>query len=480
MASLFASINASSQSLTAYQRALQITQNNVDNASTPGYSAQTVDFTSLSFDSQSGLAGGVAVSSSSTRDTHLDSAVRSQLNNLGTAQQQVSNLGGVEGLFDVSGASGIPAALTSLFNKFSDLSVAPASSSSRQAVVSAATDVATAFNQISSSFTQAGADAGRQIQAQVAQINALSAEIQGYNVSQQQSGTSDAGRDAKLENALEKLSSLANISTRPGANGGTDVLLGGQIPLVLGAQQYSLSAALAPLPTTAPPNPNGTPPEQILDSNGNDITSRVSGGSLAGLLQFRNTTLPSLQGDRNQVGSLNTLAKSFADRINSLLTSGVISEGPPVQPGVPIFTYSATDPTKTAASLSVVSGFTPDQIATISSGPPSVSNGIALAVAAVGKGATAADQVNGFSFTQFFGEIAGGIGKQLATQKSAADLGQQAVTQAQSLRSQFSGVSLDAEAVKLTEFQKAYSAAAKLINVLDQIAQSALGILTSV
>ena len=479
MSSLFTSLNASSLSLASYERALQITQNNVDNASTPGYAAQTVDFTALSFDPRSGLSGGVSVSNSSTRDTNLDSAVRGQLNNLGTAQQQVISLGGIERLFDISGTTGVPAAFTSLFSSFSGLSVDPSSSTSRQAVISAATNIAAAFGQISSGLDQSSADAGRQIRSQVGQINSLAAQIRSLNVEQQQSGTSDAGRDAQLETALESLSSVANISTRPSANGGTDVLLDGQIPLVLGVQQFSLSADPAPAPLTPPLNPNGTPPEQILDSNGNDVTSHVSGGTLSGLLQFRNTTLASLRGDRNQNGDLNTLAKNFADRVNSLLTSGVVSEGPPVQTGTPIFTYNANDLTKTASSLSVVSGFTPDQIATISPGPPSVSNGTALALANVGSGTNSSDQVNGFSFTQFFGEIAGGVGKQLVTQKNAADLSQQASTQAQSLRSQLSGVSLDAEAVKLTEFQKAYSASAKLITVLDQIAQSTLDILVN-
>ena len=479
MSSLFSSLNASSQSLASFERAIQITQNNVDNASTPGYAAQTVDFTALSFNAQSGLAGGVSSSSSTTRDGFLDSSVQGQLTNLGAAQQQVLNLGSIEGLFDVSGATGVPAALTSLFTSFSDLSVAPSNGSSRQAALSAANDVASAFNKLSTAVAQSSAAADRQVQSQLGQINSLSAEIQGYNVEQRQTGNNDAGREAKLETALEKLSSLVNVSTRPGANGGTDVLLDGQIPLVLGTQQFSLTAAPAGAPSVIPANPNGTPPLQILDGNGNNITSKVSGGSIAGLLQFRNTTLAGLRGDRDQNGALNTLARTFADRVNSVLTSGVISQGPPVQSGVPIFTYNSIDATQAASSLSVVAGFTPDQIATGAPGPPLVSNGTALTIANIASGSASQDQINGFSFTQFFGDVAGGVGRQLASQKTSADLSQQAATQAQSLRSQLSGVSLDAEAVKLTEFQKAYSASAKLISVIDQITQSTLDILVN-
>lgn len=476
MANLFASLNASSQSLAAFEKAIQVSQNNINNASTPGYAAQVADFTALSFDPNSGLAGGVSTSSSSTATSYLDSSVRDRLTNQGASQQQVSSLTGVESLFDVSGTSGIPAALSSLFSGFSALGVDPSSVPARQTVLTAAQGVATAFNDISKSLSNSSADADRQIQDQLNQINGLAAQIAQLNSKQQNTSSGDAGLATQLTNALEKLSSLANVSTRPSVNGGTDVLLDGQIPLVLGSQSFALHSA--PQATSGTPSfPAGKAPTAILDQNGLDITSHLSGGSVAGLLQVRNNTLASIQGDTNQAGSLNLLAKSFADRVNSLLTAGVITEGPPVQSGVPLFTYDSSDATRTASSLAVATGFTPDKIAAIQPGAPSVSNGVALALANLAHGTIAADQIAGVSYTEYFGQLAGAVGSALAAKKTSADLDQQAVTQAQSLRSEISGVSLDAEAVRLTEFQKTYSASAKLIAILDQITQTTLDIL---
>jgi len=474
MASLFASLNASSQSLAAFERAINISQNNVANFSTPGYAAQVADFTALSFDAQSGLAGGVSSSSTTTRSDYLDASVRTQLTNLGNAQQQTQSLGGIVSLFDVSGATGVPAAFTKLFSSFSDLSVSPSSAISRQSVLSAAADVASAFKQVSAALSKASSDADGQITSQLNQVSALASKIRDYNTQRSQSGTSDAGRDANLSATLESLSSLVNISTRTNPNGGTDVLIDGQIPLVLGSQQFSFSTAPEPAPSNPPLNPNGTPRIGVIDSEGRDVTSHFSGGTLAGVLQFRNTTLGGLLGDRNQNGDVNTLAKSFADRVNTLLTSGVISEGPPVQAGVPLFTYDTTDSTKTAGSLAITAGFNASQIATINPGPPAVSNGTALSLANLVHGSSPQDQVNGSRYSGFFGNIAGAAGSLLASQKNSADLSQQASTQAQSLRGQLSGVNLNNEAVRLTEYQKAYSASAKLIAVLDQIVQSTL------
>ena len=477
MSGLFAALNVSSQSLAAYQKAINISQNNVNNAYTAGYAAQIVDFSALSFDAQSGLAGGVISSGVSTRASYLDESVRNQLASLGSSQQKTESLTGLQSSFDVTGTTGVPGGLTALFSSFSALSVAPGSGVSRDAVLAAAQNVAAAFQQTSGALATATAGSNRQVQAQVNQINALSAQIAGYNSARAQSGTNDAGRDANLSAALEKLSSLVNISTRIGANGGTDVLVDGQIPLVLESESFNLTSQTAPAPATPPLNPSGTAALQIVDREGRDLSSHFSGGTVAGLLQFRNVTLAGLRGDTSQNGSLNNLAKGFADRVNNLLTSGLVSQGPPPQPGVPLFTYSSTDSTATASSLSVIAGFTSSQLATIDPGPPTVSNGIALQLANAARGTTAADQVSGLSYSQYFGEIASGVGRELAAQTTAADRDQQAVLQAQSFRAQLTGVSLDAEAVKLLQYQKAYGASAKLITVLDQITQSTLDIL---
>ncbi len=91
----------------------------------------------------------------------------------------------------------------------------------------------------------------------------------------------------------------------------------------------------------SPSIPNATPDARILDSNGQDITSHISQGSLGGLLNVRNTVLPSLQGNGQQQGALNQLAQQVADRVNSILTSAQTAGG---QPGTPLFTYSAASP----------------------------------------------------------------------------------------------------------------------------------------
>jgi flagellar hook-associated protein 1 FlgK len=53
------------------------------------------------------------------------------------------------------------------------------------------------------------------------------------------------------------------------------------------------------------------------------------------------------------------------------------------------------------------------------------------------------------------------------------------VAQAQNVRQQISGVSLDQEATILIQFQQAYEASSKLITILDQLTEDTINMLPS-
>jgi flagellar hook-associated protein 1 FlgK len=220
------------------------------------------------------------------------------------------------------------------------------------------------------------------------------------------------------------------------------------------------------------------PSEIIQDSNGTDITSQITGGSLAGTLQFRNQTVPGLIGDTQQTGSLNQLAQGFADRVNTLLTGGQISSGPPAVAGQALFQYSSQNPGTIAQTLSVT-GITGDQIATIDPGPPSTANGIAEQISNLSTSSAPSDQINGLTFPGDYGQIAAGVGQQLSNATTTQTQQSQAVAQAQNMLSQVSGVSLDTEAVQLTDFQNAYEATSKMVTILNDLTETTINLIPS-
>src|ERR1700733_4575074 len=143
MGSLFGTLNSSLDAIEAFQAALNVSQNNVSNASTPGYARQVANLEALPFDPSEGLIGGVqAGPTQSTQDEYVNQAVNSQFSQQGNFTAQSSALTSIQGLFDVSGQTGVVGDLNNLFQSFSAWSEDPQSTSNQQSVLTAAQELA--------------------------------------------------------------------------------------------------------------------------------------------------------------------------------------------------------------------------------------------------------------------------------------------------------------------------------------------------
>jgi flagellar hook-associated protein 1 FlgK len=478
MSNLFAALSSAAGALSVFENALSVTQNNIANSSTPGYARQSSSFEALPFDSAQSVGGGVRSGPVQTaRDVYSETAVQTAQTSLGTWQEQVNTLQGLQTSFDITGENGIPGALNKLFDAFSAWSAAPAGSTARQGVLNSAQDLATAFQQESAAISAAASNADSQLSSLTGKVNALTAQIQQDNLERSRGRNGDPAVDADLHNSLEQLAQLVPITTLSQADGSTTVLLAGQTPLVVGQFQYSISSNVAVPQNPPPTNPSAPPSEQVLDSSGNDITASITSGRIGGLLQARNGTLAQLQGDAYQQGSLNQLAQGIADRVNALLTGGNIANadpvtGAPAVPGVALFSYDAANPTAAARTLVVNPAITPAQLAAIDPGPPEVDNGISLKLASLATPQNAADEINNASYTSFFGNIAAQLGSAISTAQNNQTNSQDLVTQASNLRQQSSGVDLNTEAISILKFQQSYNAAAKIVAILDELTKT--------
>lgn len=465
MGSLFSALNSAGQALDAFQTAIDVTQGNVTNANSPGYVEQTPLLETVNVGAASGVPGGIVEQTQDTRNPFAESMVEQQLSLQGEYQQLETSLTPLQNVFDVSSSSAIPSALNQLFEGFSNWSTQPNDATAQSNVISAAQQVASAFQQAAAQLSSITSSTDQDIQSTVGQINQDAAQIQAYNAAVSQQGGSNPSLDAQLYSALDDLSSQVNIQVLPGIGSTVTVLLGGQTPLVIGTQLNALQAQ-----NEASTTQNGPSNIEIVDSNGNDVTSQVTSGSLAGLLSVRNQTIPSLAGGGQQVGSLNTLAQGLADAVNNLLAQGSTTSTPPYQAGVPMFTYNANSPGNVAASLSVNPNLTPSQLAATDPGPPPVSNGIALQLANLDNSSNA--QLDGQSFSQYFGSLAAQVGNAVNSATTAATAQGQLVTNAENLRQQLSGVSLDEEAIRLVQLQSSYQAVSKVVTIVDELTQT--------
>jgi flagellar hook-associated protein 1 FlgK len=472
-------MGSTGNALAVLQDALNVVQTNVSNASTPGYATQQANLTAQPMDITRGLTGGVAFSGvQSSRSSYADSEVQQQLQTLGQYTAQAQGNSALQSLFDVTGTSGVPAALSQLFQSFSAWSVSPDDASSQQAVLSSAATLASSVQGLSSSLASESQQLDTQVSSTVSQINTLAGEIQQYNIQRLQDPQPDPGADANLESNLESLSQLVNFTTLTQSDGTVSVLLGGSTPLVEGDQSFSISVQNSVTSPPPPANPQSPPSAHILDAQGNDITAEITGGQLGGTLDVRNNVLGSIVGDAQQAGSLNQFAQGLADAVNSILTSGTVSTATGAASGTPLFTYNSSDPTLAAQTLELNPSITAAQLAPVDASGNA--NGNANALAALANQTSGQGSINGMSYTQFLGGIASDIGQQAQTSQDNETAQQSVSAQAQSLRDSISKVSLDDQATTLLQYQRAYQAVAQVLTVMNDMAQSLLDVIPQV
>jgi flagellar hook-associated protein 1 FlgK len=447
MSGISSALINSGNDMGALERSLDVIQENVGNASTPGYARQDL----------AGAIGSLSdadvTQTQSSRDLFAETAVQQQNSLFGYYDQLSSTLQSAQTNFPASGDSGIPNAINNLFSSFSALSVSPNDATARQQVIDQAGQVAQAFNSTAASLTSLEGTTRQQISSEVQTINQLAGLVQQHNVSTgaNAANAKDPIADAKLNDTLEQLSAYGNIQALKQSDGSITLLLGGQTALVVGQNQYPVTADVTSGPTA-----------KILDSSGADITSEITGGQLSWSLQALNQTIPSY------VSGLNQLAQGLADSVDTTLAGGVDTNG---AAGAPLFTYDAA--TGAAATLAVT-GITTDQLAAASASAPG-GNGNALALSALGT----AQSLNGFTYAGFYGNLAATVGQDVSNATSGQSEQTQLLTQARAQRTAVSGVSLDDEAVQLVQYQAAYEATAKVVNILDQLSEDTINMLVN-
>ena len=169
----------------------------------------------------------------------------------------------------------------------------------------------------------------------------------------------------------------------------------------------------------------------------------------------------------NSRAELNRVALGVIDQVRSEGDKAVLSFTQMFD-GVELSAL-AVSPDEFAAAREVV---TPDQIAAALPGAPG-GNGNALNLAALANG----KNLSNYTFAQFYGNLGGRVGRDLSTATENQSTKQQLLSQAQAMRQQASGVSLDQEAENLIAFQRSYQANAKMLTVLSSLTDTLMGLI---
>lgn len=449
MASLGSSLSIAVQALDAATAALQVTNNNISNANTPGYSRQIVELNESQplNDGKVSLGTGVEVTGIlSVRDQLVQNQIQQETSAQGGANAQLNSLQAIQQTFTTS-TQDIGTEMSALFSSLSSLSTNSTNPSLRASVLTAGQNLATAFNTASSTLTSQQGSLSSQVSNDVSQINNLTQQIAALNpqITEVQATGQDGGTLVDQQNALVlKLAALTNVNVTQGSDGIT-VSTGNGTLLVSGSKSLALKATAG-----------GDGAEHVSDSNGTDITSTLSGGEngdLGATIYTQQTTIPGL------LTQLNTLANQFATAFNQVQTSGTDQNGSAGQ----AFFNIPTTVAGSAAQISVAIS-DPAEVAASSDGSSggdgNLANFSALQTAQLPSGQTPADAYAALVYQ---------VGSLTSTATAESSATTSSLTQLNDQLSSVSGVSVDEESANLIAYQQSYEAAARVVSVIQSL-----------
>lgn len=327
--------------LAAAQIGLQVTSNNIANASTPGYNREQIIQTEAGGQNLgNGFIGAGADVQTVQRLynsflANQQNTAQSSYSSLNTNYTQISQ---INNMF-ASTTTGLSPAIQSFFNSVQTATSDPSASSSRETILTAAQALASQFQSSSQQLQTIGQGINTQVQSTVTSINNYAAQIASLNQSIQNAEAGSAGQPPndlldERDQAVASLSQLIGVSVSDGGQTGYNISIGNGQPLVVGTQQYKLTTMESPTNVSQLEvgyvTPGGT--NQIPDSS-------LTGGSLGGLLQFRSQSLIPAE---NTIGQL---AIGVADAVNAQQELGQDLNG---NPGVAMF--STGSPTVTSST----------------------------------------------------------------------------------------------------------------------------------
>src|SRR5215475_2233868 len=184
MGGLSGSLNIVLQSLLTDQGAIETTSNNIANVNTPGYSRQRPDLEETPPIQIGGITFGTGVQLKqvvSLRDSILDLRVNQETQQQGKLDGFLGPAQQIQSFFNETNGTGLQTNLTAFFNSLSQLSASPSDVNTRQAVLTAAQNLATSFNQSSVNLANLQNNVNLSVTQSVSQINTLTTQIAAVN-----------------------------------------------------------------------------------------------------------------------------------------------------------------------------------------------------------------------------------------------------------------------------------------------------------
>lgn len=449
------------RALTANQLGINVTGQNIANVNTPGYSRQGLQLAASPTDGSNLRLVGTGVTIEGVqafRDRFVESRVQTETGIAGRLTAQRDALAPVGEVFNDSDGSGIQTALNDFFGSFRNLEANPNSAPLRSDVVGKGNALAAAFNTTRARLVQIRTDADTSVRSTVDDANALAQKVADLNarigVAEHSGSNASELRDQRTE-AVRQLAELTGARSVEAQDGSVTLTLSDGRALVVGDHAATLAAVSAP-------------PDGLANITLDGQPANFSDGKISGLLN-------AISSIGDQISSLDDLAASIAARVNALHTSGTDLDG---NAGQNFFAVPANNQPVTAANFAVSDAVKANPRLVVAS-PLATPTGAATVAGAIANLLTDPNSQAGSrtgSFSSIYSSLVSDAGEQVKSADDALTTQQAVLAQATAQRDSISGVSLDEEAINLLQYQKAYEAAAKFLNIADEMTKTILEI----
>jgi flagellar hook-associated protein 1 FlgK len=332
--------------LLAFQRALDVTSNNISNVATPGYSVENANFTEQPGQAySSGYIGSGTTIQSVTRayDELLAGQVRSSQSSYSNFNTYATQAGQIDDMLS-SSTTGLTASLQQFVNAVQTVANSPSTTAQRQALLSQAQGLAQQMQNYSSQLNSYSSGIESQISGAVTQINTLSTGIANLN-GQIAAGLASTGQTPnslmdQRDQMIDQLSQYVTVNTATQADGSMNVYVGSGQPLVIGNTSQSLTA------TADQYNASQHDISIVSGGKATDITSAISGGQLGGLIAVRSQVLKPAE------NTLGQFSVGLAGLVNQAQAAGVDLTG---AAGKPMFAVGPVIVSGSAANTGTAS-----------------------------------------------------------------------------------------------------------------------------
>jgi flagellar hook-associated protein 1 FlgK len=454
--------------MVASKAAMATTGHNIANANTEGFSRQRVQTEAAPpQDHGHNLIGTGTLISRVERvnDEYIEKQIRNGGRDLANAEEKDIMLKQTEDIFNEMNGDGLNRLISRFYNEFRRLSNEPDNEAVRQSVREGAQAMINDFHRLRGEVEEVRRHIDARLDGYTREVNAFAEEIKDLNVKikvQEVSGSVPNDLLDKRDMALRKLGSYMDLNMHKDNDGAYTIDVRGVGPLVAGpeVQKFSVDRTAA---DDQGKTENALDVRTTASAKGN-VTHQIKGGKVGALLEVRDGVLSTIQ------ARLDELAYTLTTAVNEIHQQGFTSGG-----AQSVNFFKDLNQEDRAAEFFELSDEVKSNVNNIAAAAQPDSPGdnrIAIAIS----GLQGQKLMNGGKATMddWYNSIVSDVGVASAKNKFGMNQQRDIMTQLGKMRDQISGVSIDEETANLMQFQHAFDASAKVIQIADECLKTVL------